>query len=110
MTTTLLWMVLTQGAWAANCGDDPALDCDDDGWTQGDGDCNDDEPTVNPSQPEDCEDDLDNDCNNLFNDGCDVDARQGNLSGGGGCTGGAGVGGVSLLFLPFWRRRRGASS
>jgi len=37
---------------------------------QGGGDCDDAEPTVNPGAAEDCDDGIDNNCNNQINEGC----------------------------------------
>lgn len=49
----------------------PCADADEDGWTVCDGDCDDNDPSVNPLQPETC-DGIDNDCNGLI-DGEDPD-------------------------------------
>ena len=49
--------------------DDPAfLDLDNDGVTQANGDCNDEDPTVSPLLDETCGDLTDNDCNNEVDD------------------------------------------
>jgi hypothetical protein len=100
-------------AWAAPC-----TDCDEDGFTPGEGDCDDQEPLESPGIPrETCGDKLDNDCNGFYDDGCDLSVRQGTLQGGGGCSGntqnpqptGGGTATAALLFLPLVRlRRRGA--
>jgi hypothetical protein len=84
-------------------------DNDGDGFSPADGDCDDDEPTAFPGNPEICEDRIDNDCNRLFDEGCDSRIYQASLRGGGGCTGGSGVGNTAALFFPLWllvRRRR----
>jgi hypothetical protein len=91
---------------------DPALSSDDDGdsFAEDDGDCDDDDAEVFPGQIEVCFDEIDNDCNGLFDDGCDGSAYYGTLRGGGGCTGGTGVGNTAALWLPLllapwlWRR------
>lgn len=107
MIVALLWNLFTGVAFSASCGDDPSLDCDGDGWTQGAEDCDDDEPLANPGAEEDCDDDIDNNCDGLFNEECDGLIRSGELGGGGACTAGNGVGGVSAVLLPmFWLGRR----
>lgn len=99
-----LGLLLAGAAHAANCddtGQDPwdtgyrALDCDGDGVTRGEGDCDDLDETVNPDAEESCDDDKDNDCNGYFNDGCDDGLRRGSLLGGSSC----GIGGASALIL-----------
>lgn len=84
-------------------------DCDDDGWTRSQGDCNDFNDEVNPGKPELCSDREDNDCNGYFNDGCDDAAQRGTLIGGSTCTTGprlAPLLALPLLFAPLIRRRR----
>lgn len=82
---------------------DPSLEEDDDrdGFAENDGDCDDADPEIYPGQAETCFDELDNDCNGLFDDGCDGTAFYGTLRGGGGCTGGTGVGNTAWLLLPL---------
>ena len=105
-------------AWAdsgaATTGDsglDPATDVDGDGWSLGEGDCDDADPAVNPGQPDVCFDEIDNDCSSLADEGCDNSARLGSLGGGGACTGGANIAGTATAVLaPLFvlvRRRRG---
>lgn len=95
-------------AWAVDCGTGPEADCDGDGFTLAEGDCDDTKLRVNPANTEVCNDRLDNDCNGLFDEGCDQSTRLGSLRGGGACTGAepesAALAG--LLVLPWWRRRR----
>lgn len=89
-------------AFAQDTGEpDPSLDEDDDndGFTENQGDCDDASELVRPGLPEVCFDELDNDCNGLFDDGCDGTAFYGSLRGGGGCTGGTGVGNAAWLLL-----------
>ena len=86
-------------------------DADGDGFTPREGDCDDNAPRVNPNASEICGDRLDNNCDGFFDNGqdCDLAAQQGQLRGGGGCTGDAGIGTASLVFLllpSFLRRRR----
>ena len=84
--------------------DTAVVDCDDDGFSIADGDCDDNDRAIHPGAIERCDDRLDNNCDGYFDEGCDVSARQGTLKGGGGCTGGDAVGG--LLLLPLFVRRR----
>jgi hypothetical protein len=92
-----------------------AEDADDDGWTVGQGDCDDEKAAINPGKPEVCFDPVDNDCSGFADEQCDDSARLGSLEGGGACTGGgniAGTGAVLLvpLLLAGRRARRGACS
>ncbi len=97
-------------ARAQDCGGvGPDADCDADGFTVGEGDCDDNEVAVRPGAPDVCGDQLDNNCDGLFDEGCDRSAHLGVIQGGGGCTGNSGVAGTALLVLPlaFRRRREG---
>lgn len=83
-------------------------DCDSDGWTKGQGDCDDERATANPGRGEDCAVRGDDDCDGLVDEGC-VDPLLGaTLQGGSSCgtAGGAGVAGVLVVALVA-RRRRG---
>lgn len=90
----------------------PADDCDGDGYTFATGDCDEDDPAVNPGVLEDCTNELDDDCDGLFNEGCEAASRQGALWGGGLCEGQAAPEGAAafLLLLPLWGRRRRSAS
>jgi len=105
-------LLLAQGAWAQDCvsGDTGIAgnDCDADGWTVGQGDCDDEDESVYPGRREICADKKDNNCDGLFDEECDRRAQLGSIRGGGGCTGGADVGGTALvvLLLPLFGRRR----
>ncbi len=70
--------------------DDPYQDLDQDGWAGSDGDCNDDPNDPNaifiyPGAEELCDDFLDNDCDGLFNDGCENRGKYASLEGGSLC-------------------------
>lgn len=105
----LLLALATAPASAQTCFGDDA-DCDADGYSVNQGDCDDSNADVKPGLPETCGDEADNDCNGLFDDGdaCARGAQLGRAQGGGGCTGGSGVAGTALIVLPvlFRRRRR----
>lgn len=84
-------------------------DLDGDGYSPAGGDCDDADPSAYPGSPEVCEDRIDNDCDGLFDEGCDSRIYQASLRGGGGCTGGSGVGNTAFLLFPLFlvtRRRR----
>ena len=88
----------------------PADDCDGDGYTFATGDFDEGDPLVNPGVLEDCTNEIDDDCDGLYNQGCDASARQGALWGGGLCQKGAPEGTAAFLFLlPLWGRRRRCS-
>ena len=106
-------------AWApafADCGDPddtprPDEDCDADGWTVVDGDCSDDDATTNPGENESCDAPADEDCNGLFDDGCDRLLQRGSLEGGSTCQTAPGASGGLLLALfsaQAWVRPRRA--
>lgn len=100
------------GADTGDSGLDPATDVDADGWSLGEGDCDDGDPEVNPGRPDVCFDRIDNDCSSLADEGCDNSARLGSLGGGGACTGGSNIAGTATALLAplclLVRRRRGA--
>ena len=105
--------VLAPAAWGQDCGGTGALaDCDADGYTLADGDCDDVDATVHPGRREACGDEIDNNCDGLFDEDCDRSAQLGSIRGGGGCTGGDAVGGTAWIVLPLlplaFRRRRQA--
>lgn len=87
-----------------------AQDADGDGYTTAEGDCDDEAAAAHPGLPEDCSDDLDNDCDGLFNGGCNLGSRQGSLRGGGGCTAAdeqpPKPSGTALVLLPLAFARR----
>ena len=92
----------------ADTGVDPSLDLDQDGdgWTPRQGDCDDDDPRAYPGAEEVCDDRIDNDCDGLFDEGCDTRVRMADLRGGGGCTGSSNAAVVlPLLGLALGRRR-----
>lgn len=100
-----MWLLLASISLAAT---EP--DCDGDGWTVEDGDCDDDNARVHPGAPEDCLTDLDEDCDGFFNQGCDGSTRQGTLAGGGSCGASDPTPAMALLLMPLplatLRRRR----
>jgi len=51
---------------------DNCLDRDGDGWTTCESDCNDADPAVNPGAAEICDDTIDNNCDGVINEGCEV--------------------------------------
>ncbi len=106
---TLLAALAWSGPAAANCNDDvPEADedCDEDGWSKGQGDCDDVNEIVNPGKVEQCDDFADNDCNGFFDDGCESATQRGTLVGGGACEAGS----SAFLLLPLlgFARRRSA--
>ena len=76
-------------------------DVDGDKFSPAQGDCDDNEPLAYPGNEEVCGDRIDNDCNGLYDDGCDSRVQFGALRGGGGCTGGSGVGNTAFIALPI---------
>lgn len=99
-------------AETADTGTDPSLDLDQDsdGFTPRQGDCDDAQPAASPSAEEVCEDRIDNDCDGLYDEECDLRVRMATLRGGGGCTGGSAPAsnaalGLPLLGLALLRRR-----
>lgn len=64
------------------------VDLDLDGFTPAQGDCADCDPSVYPGANENCNDEIDNNCDGFFNEGCDLSVAQGEVRGGGGCTDG----------------------
>lgn len=102
-----LWLLLTPTP-AQDCGTE---DCDADGWTVEQGDCDDDNAAIHPGLAESCANELDDNCDRLFNEGCDRSAQQGQLWGGSSCRGADdGTGQLpldALLLLPLvWGRRQ----
>lgn len=83
----------------------PDADCDGDGFSADQGDCDDDDPTVRPGRDEDCSNDVDDNCNGLYNEGCDRSVEQGQLRGGSACDSEA-PNGAWLFPLFFLGRRR----
>lgn len=84
------------------------VDCDGDGFTPADGDCDDQNPDVFPGRDEVCGDRIDNDCDGLYDGYCDDPYARGSLQGGASCGAGAGgtVAAAVLLWPLAWARRR----
>ena len=103
----LAWMTAT-----AQQGCDPGVDCDGDGFTIQQGDCDEGNPNVHPGEPENCATELDDDCDGIYNEGCDRSVQQGQLGGGSTCRAieGSGQDTDLALLLPLpllgWMRRR----
>ena len=93
-------------ALAAGCVPDLTTDCDADGFTAEQGDCDDLDPDIGPGIADVCDDEMDNNCDGLLDLGCDISVRQAGIRGGGGCTGSEGVGtatpAAAFLFLPLF--------
>ncbi len=107
----------------------PCEDLDQDGWTEGEGDCDDQDPERSPGHGEICDDDVDNDCDQQV-DERDPDCETGVGDTGGTAPGDTGLapsddpddprwarcefrgGGAvfTLVLLPLWRRRSTAAS
>jgi hypothetical protein len=100
-------LLLLAGSAQAQTPCDTGLDadCDGDGWTPAEGDCDDADRTVRPGRDEVCDDGVDNNCDGLFDEDCEAAARAGQLQGGGGCTGGNNLG-AWLLLAPLVARRK----
>jgi len=96
--------------------DDPYLDLDGDGFTELEGDCRDasleedpDAAAISPGADELCGDGLDNDCNGLVDDGCELWTAGATLGGGGLCGVAPATGTSALVALGLFalaRRRR----
>ena len=84
----LTWLSLCLPAFAQDTGEFLDEDADRDGFTVGEGDCDDHRAAVHPGVKEVCFDELDNDCDGLADAFCDDEIRLGSLGGGGGCPGG----------------------
>ncbi len=93
-------------AWALGlCDTGTDEDCDLDGYSALEGDCDDSDRSVRPGRDELCGDGIDNNCDGLYDEGCDGGVAYGQLQGGGGCTGGDNLG-AWLIVLPILGRRR----
>ena len=106
----VFWMSMTfvPTAWA-DCEDNPTPDddCDGDGFTVAQGDCDDELDTVNPDAEEVCDDGIDNNCDDVIDEGCEqiIETPEGEC----GCNASPTLSAfamqwVALLAL-FWRRR-----
>jgi len=94
------------GPW--DTGIDAQADCDGDGVTPEQGDCDDRDDQVRPGVDEICGDRIDNDCDGFVDGECGTAAR-GQVQGGASCVSGSGAQTLvllPLLLLPLGRRRR----
>ena len=88
MTPLMLFVLLlsSEPAWA-ECGDTGDTgwrmdDCDADGVTPAEGDCDDHNDNAYPGLEEQCDDFDDNNCDGFFNENCDDQRQRGTLMGG----------------------------
>ena len=104
----VFWMSMTfvPTAWA-DCEDNPTPDddCDGDGFTVAQGDCDDELDTVNPDAEEVCDDGIDNNCDDVIDESCLEPIEEGELMGGSAC-GQSGGGLAWLMPLAIFGRRR----
>lgn len=103
-------------AWA-DCGDTGLQDtggaagdddCDGDEWRKRDGDCDDEDPDVNPGRDEDCDTPQDENCDGFFDEGCERALPRGQLVGGSACGNSGSAAAwiwLPMLFLARGRRR-----
>ena len=83
-------------------------DCDSDGWSKGQGDCDDERANANPGRAEDCAARGDEDCDGLVDEGCVDPGLGATLQGGSACGPGVGAGLAGALVAALAvRRRRG---
>ena len=107
--TLFIAFVGASPAWA-DCDDPdnpvPEEDCDGDGFTPADGDCDDLQSQINPDAEEVCGDETDNDCDDVIDEECGTPIEEGELMGGSSC--GQSGGGLAWVapFAFFVRRRR----
>jgi hypothetical protein len=111
-----LWAIALNPPAYASCGDTGDTgdvwkgleDCDEDGWQKNEGDCDDEDETISPGEPEDCIRAMDENCDGFFNEGCESTVQHGSLQGGSACGTGVtsgGIGPLALAMLAFRRRR-----
>ena len=103
-------LLLANSTAYAEC-DDPQNpqaqeDCDGDGFTGEQGDCDDTDASVSPDADEICGDDVDNNCDDIVDEDCDDGRQHGDAMGGSSC--GQSGGGLSFLvpLLLIGRRKK----
>ena len=79
-------------------------DCDGDGYSPEEGDCNDTSPEQHPGLEEQCDDELDNNCDGVVDEACGEDLPEGTLMGGSSC--GQSGGGLAFMIPLFFVVRR----
>lgn len=107
-----LALVAGRDAFAQDCSDtadpDPMADCDGDGWSVSEEDCDDFDVALNPGEDEICGNSEDENCDGDVDEGCDDTLTRAQMEGGSSCASGGTW--AALFFVPFpllgWRRRR----
>ncbi len=101
--------VSTKPLYAACDGSEEPLqtdDCDNDGYSPADGDCDDTSSEQNPGLDEQCDDGLDNNCDGVVDEECGEDLPEGSLMGGSSCgQSGGGLAMMTPLFFVVRRRK-----
>ena len=102
----VLWVLAGPAPAAATDTGAATEDADGDGFSVSEGDCDDGDELIGPTALEVCGDQIDNDCDGLFEEDCDFRAQMGELRGGGGCGEGLAATFVLLPGVLLLRRRK----